>query len=132
MVEKFIALEKAIMEKLLYGKEKTLSILRLQYKNSTVLKRDFTGTGFFTYFDIKKNFILESSKNFQIGDVVGQLDGLNYGVGFVLFIKKGVLDFLEGYTYGNEKWWDVIGNYSLSNIFGEKRDLEKLRVNWKY
>lgn len=56
---------------------------------------------------------------------------INYGVGFVLFIKKGVLDFLEGYTYGNEKWSDVIGNYSLNYIPGEKGDLKKLRSKWK-
>jgi len=38
-----------------------------------------------------------------IGDVHAELAGLSHGAGFVLFIKDGRLDCLEGLTY-DEAW----------------------------
>lgn len=123
--------EKNIMLKLLEGDDNTLQILRIQYENAIVKSREFTGTGFYTTFAIPNSVPrLEYNKAFQIGDVVGQVDGIRDGVGFVLFVENGFLNMLEGYTYGDEKWPKTIIKYKYEYISGIKRDLEKLRTKW--
>lgn len=129
MLEKaFDDFEKSVMEELLEGNGDTLKTLRKQYEISTVKSREFTGVGFFTTFGVPENVpYLESSKSFQFGDVVGQIEGILNGVGFVLYVKDGRIHMLEGYTYGSEKWPEKITNYKLSHIPSLKRDIEDLK-----
>jgi len=47
-----------------------------------------------------------------LGSTHAIIDGINHGVGFVLFIKDGFIKTLEGYTY-DEKFPEVINNYSI-------------------
>ena len=118
------------MEKLLTGNEEALNILHEQYK-SAIKKKEFSGSGFFTNFEIPKNaLVLPKKRSFQFGDVVGEINDVENGVGFVLFVKEGKIDMLEGYTY-EEKWPDKIINYKLSYISGDKRDLDKIRKKWQ-
>lgn len=125
-------LENEVMEKLLGGDDIILDILRNQYRKAVVEKREFTGTGFYTTFNIREDVpILEQKNSLHLGDVIGQIKGVNEGVGFVLFVKDGVIDFLEGYTYGDEKWPEDIIDYTLSYISGDTRDMEKLKIKWK-
>ena len=125
---KFEVFEKEVIEKLLAGDYDPFKILNKQYERARIKSREFSGTGFFTYFiipdDVPK---LNDSKNFHFGDVIGEIDGVKNGVGFLLFVKEGVIDFLEGYTYGDEKWPGNIINYKLSYISGEKRNIEKIK-----
>jgi hypothetical protein len=39
----------------------------------------------------------------EIGDVGAEIAGLQLGAGFLLFIRDGVVSFLEGFTY-DESW----------------------------
>lgn len=113
------------MDKLLDGEDHLLGILQEQYKRSTVKSREFTGVGFYTTFTLDKNVPKAEYKNtFQIGDVIGEVKGINNGIGFILFIKDGLINILEGYTYGDEKWPESIEEYKLLYISGDKR-------NWK-
>lgn len=130
-ITEFEYFERAVMKKLLEGEEEILDILRKQYELAQVKKRDFSGAGFFTSFQIPKNAPkLDSNKSFQIGDLIAEMQGVNEGVSFVLFIKDGLIDFLEGYSY-DEKWPETIGEYQLSYISGPKRNFDKLRAKWK-
>lgn len=129
---RFEDFEKDIMERLLVGNEQVLEILREQYANSQITRRDFTGTGFLTTFTIPNNVPrLEPLMSFQLGDVIGKIDGVNDGVGFVLFIKNGVINYLEGYTYGEEKWPEFIPNHQLSFVSGQIRDIDKIKAKWE-
>ncbi|MBO8157600.1 MAG: hypothetical protein H0Z32_14310 [Bacillaceae bacterium] len=134
MVDKvdFHEFEVEVMRKILSGNDEVLDTLQKQYNLSRIKDREFSGTGFFTTFHLPNNAPrLKISKSFQIGDVIGQINGVEYGVGFVLFIKDGFLDILEGYTYGEEVWPSKILEYSLSYISGDYRDMEKLQLKWK-
>lgn len=97
-------LESAVLEKLLFGEDPTLSILRAQTRCAHVASRQFTGAGFYLVFGLPEDAPkVAGEPNFEIGDVHAKLEGLQHGAGFVLFIKNGRLDMLEGYSY-DEPW----------------------------
>ncbi|TET06849.1 hypothetical protein E3J79_00620 [Candidatus Dependentiae bacterium] len=108
----FEVFEKKIMGKLLYGSNHILPILRKQYEKAQIKNRKFTGVGFFTDFIVPKDVPrLPNLKSFHLGNVAGKINGTD--IGLVLFIKDGVLNFLEGYTFGDDPWPDKIINYEL-------------------
>jgi hypothetical protein len=39
------------------------------------------------------------TSDFKLNNVYAEIDGLQYGAGFLLYIKDGMLDMLEGYCY---------------------------------
>lgn len=126
---KFEAFVKEVMKKLLKGDDHVLETLRRQYECALEKSFDLTGVGFYISYSIPEHAPrLEEKKSFQIGDLLGKIEGVNDGVGFVLFINEGVIDFLEGYTYGDERWPDEIANYELSYVSGAERDIEKLKL----
>ena len=86
---------------------------------------------FFTTFDVPNGLIkLDMLGSFHFGDILGECDGVRDGVGFVLFVKNGAIDYLEGYTYGDDKWPDILEKYQLSYTSGVERDLDKIRAKW--
>jgi hypothetical protein len=123
---KFEDFEYAVMSKLLAGDDPVLACLREQYKNAHIEKREFTGVGFFTDFSFK-NLVpnIENKKNFHIGDVAGTINDTS--VDFVLFIRNGVLEMLEGVTFGGEPWPECINSLKLDYWDGENRNLERLQ-----
>jgi hypothetical protein len=115
---------------MLHGNEAVLIELCKQYERATVASRAFTGTGFHTTFKIPNAASRVSPTSFQIGDVIGKVDGISNGVGFLLYIKDGALYLPEGYTYGDEKWPETLRDYELSYASGAIRDVERLRSKW--
>lgn len=75
-----------------------------------ISKREFTGVGFYSYFDGYTD-----DSDMQISNVGGFLND-NIRVGFTLFIKDGNPTILEGYTY-DEPWPKEILSYK---VFFEK------------
>jgi hypothetical protein len=116
-------LEMAVLDKLLAGDEPALSCLREQRQRMHVTKREHTGVGFFTEFghpsDVSR---LPTSKNIRFGDVLAEIDGLEHGAGFLLFIDNGLITMLEGYSNANETWPDKVGIFEL-RYWAPRRDL---------
>ena len=103
-----------------------LVILRRQLKTVKVSSREMTGVGFYTYFAVASEVErVPSLPSFKLGDVDGTANNLQHGVGFLLYIRDGVLDMLEGYTY-DEPWPPELLGLKLSYSLGEKRDSAKL------
>lgn len=111
----FEEFEQAVMQKLLEQDTPINTILYEQYKQATVVKRDFTGVGFFTDFIVPKTApsITEPVAH-GYGDVQCSINGIDCFGGFVLFIENGVMACLEGYSYGHE-WPNIITSYHLSS-----------------
>lgn len=127
----FAEFERKVMEKLLDGEDNILETLRNQYWKSTIKNREFSGSGFFTTFNVPDDAIrLEVPKTFHFGDVLGQCDEVKDGFGFVLFVKNGAINCLEGYTYGDDTWPETLRNYRLLYSSGAKRDLDNLTKKW--
>jgi hypothetical protein len=57
----------------------------------------------------------------KFGDVIAEVNGLRNGAGFLLYVTDGVLDVLEGYSYG-EQWPSTINNFKLGYTKGKERD----------
>ncbi|MGB6374921.1 MAG: hypothetical protein WBF22_16515 [Methylocella sp.] len=106
-------LEQAVLEKLLSGESERYQILRKQYDALRVSERKMTGVGFFTRFSIPDEVPkLPDEASLHISDVAADLTDLEHGAGFVLFIKKGGINMLEGFTYG-EPWPRIVRSFHL-------------------
>lgn len=124
-------LEKEIMNMLLDGDDEVLKSLRRQFLNCKVTKREMTGVGFFLDFEINSDIDeLLNGKSFELGDVGAEIPGLNYGAGFLLFIRGGRISMFEGFSY-QEPWPEQVTDYELSYHSGGKRDLAALRKSWQ-
>jgi hypothetical protein len=118
-------LETAVLRKLLSGHHQVLALLRQQLDVCRVREREFTGVGFYTYFDMSSCTGPRPELDLKFGDVVAEIGGLQHGAGFVLYVESGLLAMLEGYTYG-EPWPDRIESFKLSYDGGEERDWQTL------
>ncbi|SRR6266511_2358771 len=117
-------LERAVLEKLLAGDDQRLAELREQLETTLVSKREMTGVGFFTTLSVLNSTHRLDDRSFELGDVSADITGLTHGAGFVLFIRNGLLDTLEGYTYGDDRWPEKISSFRLR--YDAPRDLEAL------
>ena len=70
----------------------------------TVQKRELSTYGFSTYYDVVAvEETLGYDKNLQLGKHQWNINGLNYGADFILWIKNGFISCFEGFSY-NEPW----------------------------
>lgn len=123
-------LEQRIMGMLLAGDDATLQILREQFRVAEVTQRELTGAGFFTTFLVPPQVPrLEGDRTFTFGDVIAEMEGLEHGAGFLLYVRNGSIDCLEGYSY-EEAWPDTVSGLRLSYPAGAARDLPGLRRKW--
>ncbi|MEX1107579.1 MAG: hypothetical protein WEC00_01590 [Dongiaceae bacterium] len=112
-----------MLAKLLAGDHPFLAALRSQAEKARLISRNYTGAGFYCTFSVPPDVpSLAQCLDFQLGDVNAMIGGLKHGAGFVVFVRGGRLDTLEGYSY-EESWPDVLGDYELS-YQSEPRDLE--------
>ena len=80
---KFTKLEMAVLEKLLDGDHPLLAELRHQLSKSRVIRREWTGVGFFTDIMVDSDLI-KNRENLRCSDVVAEIKEMQYGAGFVL------------------------------------------------
>jgi hypothetical protein len=114
---RFIKFETELMGKLLEGDGDNLEILRRQYEAATVKTREFSGAGFFTTFYVpEKSTRLPREESLRLDGITGKINGVANGAGFVLFVKKGAIHLLEGYTYGDEHWPEILTEYKLVRL----------------
>jgi len=130
----YTPLETVVLELLLRGENNVLNVLREQFMFSSIARREFTGAGFYLYFDIPIHISrlgnnLQVSSNFNFGDVKAFVEPTKQELGFLLWIKDGAMHVLEGYTYDNN-WPMHITNYDLSYLDGEERDWTYLYGQW--
>jgi len=123
-MNKLTNFEQAVMEKLLQGTNPVLIEIKRQFDSCVVKNRELTGVGFYLDFMVSDS-LLDSAIDLWFGDVIADIDGLKHGAGFVLHIKNGKLDMLEGYSY-DEPWPDSIEKYTLNYLAGNNRDMSEL------
>ena len=107
------ALEAAVMELQLSGDAPAMESLRKQWRASTIVNREFTGVGFYTTLEVPP--AVPAVEGFPVrcfGDVEAEIEGLFCGTGFIIWIKDGRLECLEGYSY-QENWPDTVGRFRL-------------------
>src|SRR5262249_20880226 len=115
LLMELLPLERAVLERLLDGAHETLGLLRKQLETLEGTERELTGVGFFTYFSTAPSAAAANIGVEEViwGDVEAEIEGLQDGAGFLLYIKRGCLATLEGYTHGDESWPEQIGRFQL-------------------
>jgi len=123
MEERMNDLERAVVEKLLDGEHPALPMLREQASKAGIVDRKNTGVGVFTKFRVPLDVGRADNTNprASIGDIEASIPGLRHGAGFVLFLRDGYIDTLEGFTY-DEPWPSSTEGFSLSYRGGGNRD----------
>ena len=119
-------LEKRVLEKLVEGNEPGLDSLRAQLRSCVVTAREMTGVGFLTSLHVKGSAArLPLSQPFRLGGVAAEIEGLDHGAGFILFLENGLLETLEGFSF-DEPWPKSEARFELRYSEEREQDLEKL------
>jgi hypothetical protein len=96
-------LENAALELLVGGDDTNLAALRLQMEHLQVTRREFTGVGFFTFFQVPNEAPAATGLDVSdLSDVFGEVVGLPHPVGFILFLRDGFLECLECWIVDDE------------------------------
>jgi hypothetical protein len=106
-------LERAVLEKLVAGDDQRLAELREQLETTLASKREMTGVGFFTTLSVLDPTHRLGDQSLELGGVIAQIPSLTYGAGFLLFIRNGFLNLLEGFVYGDDPWPENISSFEI-------------------
>lgn len=96
----FTPLEQAVLLAICEMHPVDQAVLEGQLSTAMILSRENTGAGFYTRFSIK-----HCSDTAIGGERVrrgpeAKIDGLEHGMGFILWLTEGYANCLEGYSYG--------------------------------
>lgn len=106
--------ESAVLAKLLAGDHPLLTPLRSQTERACVVSREYSDAGFScTVVTPPDAPMVKEHLDFQFGDANAKMSGLKHGAGFVMFVRAGRLDTLEGYSY-DEPWPAALDDFELS------------------
>jgi len=95
----FTALERAVLAAICDMNSGDRAALEAQLSTATLLSRENTGAGFYA------RFVVDRALSTAIGDMrsrngqEAKIDGLEHGMGFILWLEEGYADCLEGYSY---------------------------------
>jgi hypothetical protein len=123
-MQELTPLERSVLDAALAGPGRTLESLRHQLENCRVRGREFTGVGFYTDLtpDDSKRVHEIREADLRITDVWADIESLEHGAGFLLFVKDGLLQMLEGFTY-DEPWPDEVKTFSVQYADAAARNL---------
>jgi len=97
----FTALERAVLAAICDMYPEDRAALEAQLSTATLLSRENTGAGFYT------RFAVDHASNTAMGGMrlrngpEAKIHGLEHGMGFILWLKEGYADCLEGYCYAD-------------------------------
>ena len=96
-------IEATVVAALLAGDKEELAVLRQQAQQAGVRSRTHTGVGFWTCFDVPPGAPrLTDSSRFRLSDVGAEVQDVEHGAGFILWVEHGAIDCLEGFSYADE------------------------------
>jgi hypothetical protein len=100
-------MERDVLKLMLQGSCPRCTALRNQLTHLRETERDFTGAGFFLRMKYQSAVVpvTELKHNFM-GSAVADVDGFRNVVGFLLIVINGLVDTLEGWSIGDDEWWE--------------------------
>ena len=98
----FTELELAVLRSIFSETPDLTEGLEQQLASAQVTVRENSGGGFFTDIAVPDDVPAVSSSKVLGYETHARVDGLEHGVGFVLFMENGRLHLLEGYAHGPE------------------------------
>jgi len=73
--------------------------LEMQLSTATLCSRENTGAGFYSRFAVDRGSSTAIKGEGLRAGPETRIEGLRYGMGFILWLKEGYADCLEGYSY---------------------------------
>lgn len=129
-------LEREVMTTLLAPAHPVTHALRRQLEVCSVASRKLTGVGFSTRLVVAGGVPAApvARKTLALGDATATIDGLEHGAGFVLFVEEGVLEMLEGFSFG-EPWPDDVTRFQVTSggvghPGASETDSEQIEAAW--
>jgi hypothetical protein len=121
--ETLTELESEVLTLLLSREEPGYDALRAQLKACSVRGREYSGAGFFTNLDVEEGapgVDVEVVGN-PVGqghaypdDVFAEIDGLQWGAMFLLWLENGRISQLEGTSFaGDNPWPDPVQGFRV-------------------
>jgi hypothetical protein len=98
----FTPLEQAALHAIFAETPELTTALDRKLDAASVTDRENTGHGFFATISVPDWLEQVESSGALRGETHARVNGLQYGLGFVLFMKYGRLNLLEGYSCGGE------------------------------
>ena len=86
------------MRKLASNCHEDSAAFQQQIEGISVERRQNTGAGFYTYFNLKPKSAPRIRSDTKSCYVTAKISGLENALGFILWTKNGYLQYLEGYT----------------------------------
>jgi hypothetical protein len=115
----FTALERAVLAAICDMNSGDRAALEAQLSTATLLSRENTGAGFHT------RFAVDRASSSAIGGMrlrdgpEAKIDGLEHGMGFILWLKEGYADCLEGYCYAESSTGIVLESAGFEILHSE-------------
>ncbi len=95
-------LERTVLAFLLQEDSDENQLLMQQLASSTLESRENNGYGVYTNFEVPEVVLRCAQESFELGDVSVVLSGQLCG--FILFVREGKVEFLEGFPLGGDEW----------------------------
>lgn len=103
----FTRLEQAVLNAICEMYPTDRAALETQLATAVLRKRENTGAGFFTYFDVNRNASPVAGLRLRNGPQCVKIKGLQYGMGFILWLKDYYANCLEGYCLAGESTTEI-------------------------
>ncbi len=95
---RFTALERAVFSEICRMHPADKHILEVQLSAARFRSRENTGAGFYTYFTVDHAAgALLGSERKRDGPYEVEVEGVEHGMGFILWLEEGYANCLEGY-----------------------------------
>ena len=104
----FTPLEQAVPDAICRAHPTDRTALEAQLSSATFLSRENTGCGFFTHFTVDHDSSAPIGGERLRDGPAAKVDGIKYGMGFILWLVQGYADCLEGYAYGPDSTTDTM------------------------
>ena len=98
----FTPLEQTVLGAICEAHPADRTALEAQLSTAALSSRENTGCGFFTRFATDRNSKAPIGGERLRNGPAAKIDGLKYGMGFILWLDQGYADCLEGYAYGDD------------------------------
>jgi hypothetical protein len=95
----FTPLERAVLRAICEVHLVDRAALEAQLSTAIVLSRENTGAGSYTRFSVERSSVAAIEGERLRRGPSARIDGLERGMGFILWLKEGYADCLEAYSY---------------------------------
>lgn len=110
-------LEKLLIQKFLEDDGIEIAKRKMDFNLIGVSDRELTGVGFLTQLlNCDELKVTAATRTFKWGKCGARLNSEKIETGYLIYIEKGYVDAIEGYTYGGEKWPEEITQIEIYNL----------------